>query len=147
MKRRQQGLSLLELLMVMALLALATAVLLPRWSHTGARGIQAQADSLRTALQTARLQAMASGRPQRFVWSPQTRQWRTAQTDGRIPDDIAVTLTYGQAMDGSAHEPAIEFKPDGLSSGGRLELRRGDRSEYLEVDWLTGQVQQGSTNR
>lgn len=147
MKRRQQGLSLLELLMVMALLALATAMLLPRWSRTGDQGVQAQADSLRNALQAARLQAMATGRVQRFVWNPQTRQWHTVQADGHIPDDIAVTMTYGQAIDGNTHEPAIEFKPDGMSTGGRLELRRGDRSDYLEIDWLTGQVQHGNTHR
>lgn len=141
MTRSSKGFSLLELVMVMAILALAVAVLLPRWQRAGVHGLRAQAKTLREAMQAAKLQAMASGETQHFRWNPSTREWQTAQASGKIPDDIEVRLTFGQDRRSATLDPKIDFSPDGLSTGGRLVLQRDGRTQQLDIDWLSGQVQ------
>lgn len=140
MMRSCKGFSLLELVMVMAVLALAVALLVPRWQRGGSHGLRAQAQILTEAMQAAKLQAMASGETQHFRWNPSTREWRTAQASGKVPDDIEVSLTFGQERKASKLDPKIDFSPDGLSTGGQLTLQRSGLTQQLEIDWLTGQV-------
>lgn len=141
MTRSGKGFSLLELVMVMAVLALAVALLLPRWQRAGSHGLHAQAQTLREAMQAAKLQAMASGETQHFRWNPKTREWQTAHASGKIQDDIEVRLTFGQERKAVALDSKIDFSPDGLSTGGRLILQRDDQVQQLDIDWLSGHVQ------
>lgn len=141
MTRSCKGFSLLELIMVMAVLALAVALLMPRWQRAGEHGLRAQAQILREAMDKAKLEAMASGESQHFRWNPGTREWQTAQTSGKIPDDIEVSLTFGQERRAATLDPKIDFSPDGLSTGGRLILQRDGQTQQLDIDWLSGQVQ------
>lgn len=141
MTRSCKGFSLLELVMVMAVLALAVALLAPRWQRAGENGLRAQAQTLSEALQAAKLQAMASGKTQHFRWNPSSREWQTAQAYGKIPDDIEVSLTFGQERSAAMLDPKIDFSPDGLSTGGRLVLQRSGQTQQLDIDWLSGQVQ------
>lgn len=127
--------------MVMAVLALAVALLVPRWQRAGPHGLRAQAQTLREAMGEAKLQAMASGETQHFRWNPSTREWQTAQASGKIPDDIEVSLTFGQERRAATLDPKIDFSPDGLSTGARLVLQRSGQTQQLDIDWLSGQVQ------
>ena len=79
MTRSCKGFSLLELVMVMAVLALAVAPLVPRWQRAGEHGLRSQAQILREAMDEAKLEAMASGETQHFRWNSKTREWQTAQ--------------------------------------------------------------------
>lgn len=142
MSHRVRGFSLLELVMVMAVLAVAALVLAPRWQHSRERGLRAQIEPIRAALQEAKLQAMASGRPQVFAWNPSTRVWTSGKSQGRISDDIQVAMTFGQERNTVPAQARIVFFADGLSTGGRLRFAGKNESRQLQVDWLTGQVRE-----
>ena len=142
MSPRVRGFSLLELVMVMAVLAVAALVLLPRWQHSRERGLRAQIEPIRAALQETKLQAMASGRPQVFAWNPSTRVWTSGKSQGRISDDIQVAMTFGQERNTVPAQACIVFFADGLSTGGRLRFAGKSESRQLQVDWLTGQVRE-----
>ena len=142
MSHRVRGFSLLELVMVMAVLAVAALVLLPRWQHSREPGLRAQIEPIRAALQEAKLQGMASGRPQVFTWNPGTRVWTSGKSQGRISDDIQVAMTFGQERNTVPAQARIVFFADGLSTGGRLRFADKIESRQLQVDWLTGQVRE-----
>lgn len=140
MMRRVKGFSLLELVMVMALIAVALLVLLPRWSAPGKGSMNATVHELVNALEECKLQAMASGKPQTFTWNPTTRQWHTPTRHGSIPEPMEVSLIYAKQSSRKAI-PSIEFSPHGRSTGARFTLRHAQQQRTLDVDWLTAQVQ------
>lgn len=140
MSQHPRGFSLLELVMVMAVLAVAALVLLPRWNGRHDRALAANIASIQGALQQAKLQAMASGKPQTFNWNPESRQWSVGPKSGQISANVQVIMTYGK-RDSRVPGPArIVFYPDGLSSGGTLQFSTHAQTTLLEVDWLTGQT-------
>lgn len=140
MSRPARGFSLLELVMVMAVLAVAALVLLPRWQNRQSRGLTTQVESIHHALQEAKLQAMASGKPQYFIWNPDTREWAVGATRGRVAANVQVVMTYGQIGNTSATPARIVFYPEGVSTGGRLRFYTQAQAAQLDVDWLTGQT-------
>lgn len=140
MMPRTKGFSLLELMLVMVLIAIAFAVLLPRWTGPSKGSLNSTVHDLVNALQECKLQAMTSGKLQTFVWNPATRQWRTATRQGNIPAPIEVSLIYAKDTTQSGREPSIDFSPDGRSTGARLSLQQGQQQRTLNVDWLTAQV-------
>lgn len=141
MMRRVKGFSLLELVMVMALIAVVLLVLLPRWSAPGKGTMNATVHELVNALEECKLQAMASGKPQTFTWNPTSRQWHTATRQGNIPEPIEVSLIYAKQANPMGQEPTIEFSPNGRSTGARFSLRHEQQQRILDIDWLTAQVQ------
>lgn len=141
MSPRKHGFSLLELVVVLALLAIALVVLLPRWQQGRSQGLASHVEQVREALQEAKLRAMASGQEQAFVWNPSTRVWSVGSTQGQIPSNVQIAMTFGQERQAQSLRPQIVFFADGLSTGGSLLFTTEGQSRQLEVDWLTGQVQ------
>lgn len=140
MNHSVRGFSLLELVMVMAVLAVAALVLLPRWQNRQNRGLTTQVESIHRALQEAKLQAMVSGKPQFFIWNPDTREWAVGSTSGRVDSNVQVVMIYGQTGNTLATPARIGFYPEGVSTGGRLRFTTQTHTTQLEVDWLTGQT-------
>jgi general secretion pathway protein H len=128
-------------MLVVTLIATALAVLLPRWHLAGQSGLREQAQALQAALQAAKLQAIATGQTQNFIWQPATRAWTMGKQHGQIASDIQVSMTYGQHATAERAAATIRFFPNGLSSGGRLRLLRGNGQAQLDVDWLSAEVQ------
>ena len=137
------GFTLVELLVVLAVLALVLAVVPP--SLTGvidnARFKNSQRD-LVSALRHARSRAINS---QQAVTVDINVKQGTVQVDGRqrtlsIPDDVALTLVTAEREQLSEYEGTIRFYPDGSSTGGQVRFRQEDRTWSIDVEWLTGRV-------
>ena len=138
MKRNTHGISLLELLMVLVLIAVALSILLPQAIRLTQSPLHAHVQELRQALSECKLQAMTSGKAQTFVWTPATRIWLTPTRQGRIDPKIAVHFTGAQLA--PSNGAVIIFSPDGKSSGGRFELQYKFHTQRLDVDWLSAQT-------
>ena len=137
------GFTLLELLVALAILALALAVIPPSLSGAidGARFKSTQRD-LVSALRHARSRAVNT---QQAASVDINVKQGTLQVAGRqrtlsIPDDVALTLVTAQREQLSAYEGAIRFYPDGSSTGGQVRFSRDDQVWSINVDWLTGRV-------
>jgi len=140
--KRARGLSLLELLVVVALMAalagIAAAVIgraLP------GRELRAAAATVADELRFARARAIASGREQVFRLDVDTRAWRGAgERSGQLPAAITLDATTARGQAPAAREAAFRFFPDGASTGGRVVLKRGEAAWRVDVAWLTGEV-------
>jgi len=130
---RPSGFTLLEMLVVLAVLGLAATVVLTSLPPRSVRAeVRAGAAALAGGLRMARGQAIATDRPVAVVLDPAARMFRVgAGRIIRLPDRLAMSAT----------RPAIVFAPDGSSSGGRIDLAGGTVHVQLDVSWLTGRVQ------
>jgi general secretion pathway protein H len=107
--------------------------------------LKASARQIGSNLRYARAQAIATGQPQRFTIDPARHTWQAPkQHHGQIPPKLAIDFTgarEAQADRGQSREGAIEFFPDGASTGGRIRLSAGKAAWDVDVGWLTGQVE------
>ena len=141
----QRGFTLLEIVLVMAIIALAS-VLAAAAMTGGFKGMQlkASAKEIASNLRYTRTQAIATGQPQRFVIDPAKHAWQAPNAHhGSIPAKLGIEFTgarEAQANGTPAGEGAIEFFPDGAATGGRIRLTAGSAAWDIDVAWLTGQV-------
>lgn len=131
------GFTLLELLVVIALMAVALGVLGVGLGQgmAAARERQALGDIV-GALRQARTQSVLSGQPRQVRFDLAGHRYQApGQAPGHWPADLGLQLTT--AADLGA---AVAFFPDGSSTGGHLLLQRGTRQWRIDVGWLTGSV-------
>ncbi len=134
--------SLLELLLVMALVALAGTLAVAAYSG-GLDGVRMRgsAKEIAAQLRYTRAQAIASGQMQRFEIDPQQRRWRAAGArQGRVPDAVEIGFIGAREVQPGPGTGAIVFFEDGGSTGGRVRLASGGAVWQVDVAWLTGEV-------
>ena len=139
---RQRGASLLEMLLVIALIAAAS--LLAAAAFTGGfKGMQLRSTAKEVAAQVryTRTQAIATGQSQRFVIDPQARRWQAPNgRSGEIPASLGIVFTGAREVRPSEGEGAIMFFADGAATGGRIRLTLERAAWDIDVAWLTGEV-------
>ncbi len=143
---RTDGFTLLELLVVLAVVALMTAIAAPRFAAAlpGAE-LDSGARKLAAGLREARSMAVSTNRAVPFT----LRGGANLYTIGRggesrqLPGKLAITLVTGSREITGANQGSIRFFPDGSSTGGRIELKGAGGKRSIEVDWLTGRIRLG----
>jgi general secretion pathway protein H len=138
----QSGFTLVEMLVVLSLLAIATAVSLPyaRASLEG-RQFDGTVQQLTVFLRNAQASALANGRDVEVRYNAKTRLFDSSehQASVLISNDVTLSLL------------SIEnrVKPDGASyiffatggnSGGQIDLKRGNETKSIKLNWLTGSI-------
>lgn len=140
--RHQRGFTLVELVVVLALLALAYGLAAPALTRAvGGGELRVAMGELALALNQARAGAVVGGAPQRFTVDGLAGAYGQGQARRALPASLTIAAAVPDALRSSAHVAAIDFFPDGSSTGGRIVVsaRDGGRSA-LAVDWLTGRV-------
>lgn len=141
-RRAVAGVSLLEMLLVIALIAAAS--LLAAAAFTGGlKGMQlrSSAKEIAAQLRYTRTQAIARGQPQRFVIDPQARRWQAPNDrSGEIPASLGIVFTGAREVQPTRGEGAIMFFADGAATGGRIRLSLDRAAWDIDVAWLTGEV-------
>lgn len=139
---RARGFSLLEMLLVMAIIAFAG--LLAASAMTGGfDGIRLRSASsdIAAQLRFTRAQAIATGRRQDFSIDPHAHTWAAPkERHGKLPKQLGIDFYGAREVQPSANEGGIAFFPDGASTGGRIRLSAKKAVRDIEVAWLTGQV-------
>jgi general secretion pathway protein H len=150
-RRPSSGFSLLEMLLVMALIAVATLLAMSAFGG-GMQGmaLRGGAKELAAQFRFARAVAISSGEPQDVVIDPQARRWEGAKgRTGELPAGGEIVFTGARASlfeDGLAEggKGAVRFFPDGAATGGRVRLLAGEAGKRggwdVDVGWLTGEV-------
>ena len=139
---RARGMSLLELMIVVALIATLAGIgamvigrsLPGRELHDAARTVAGE-------LRFARARAIATGRPQVFVIDVNTRSWQGADDrQGTLPEGLDVVATTALEERPARDQAAVRFFPEGAATGGRIVIKRGEAAWRVDVAWLTGEV-------
>lgn len=138
MPARQRGFTLLEMLVVIVLISIA-AGLVGFGLQQGLRAAKERqaVGQIVEALRSTRARAIVGGTTESTVFDLRDLSF---QAPGRPkkhwPAELQVTLHTAEQA-GSA----VDFYPDGSSTGGNVLLVNGSRRWRIDIGWLTGSVQ------
>lgn len=149
----ESGFTLLEMVCVLALIAMMAAVLLPFIPHQTSRSrLQAYALQIATLLKADRNAAIRRGVDVSTLVDAGGRSIRSGASAQviRIPDDVRFDALLPQTCNRRAALSTISFFASGMSCGGAIALARLDAGYEIRVNWLTGRIeivpQNSSTN-
>jgi len=140
---RQRGVTLLELLIVLAIMALVAGIALPLLGNgVSTTELRSSARQLAAGLRAARTEALAQRRETFLVLDVAGKRFKVDQDprEHKLPAGIELKLFTAQNDLVDATTGAIRFFPDGGSNGGRITVAAGTRKYEVDVDWLTGRV-------
>lgn len=135
---------MLEMVCVLAIIALMSAVLLPLIPRETSRSrLQAYALQAATLLKTDRDAAIRRHINVATLVDAADRAIRSgvSQTTIRVPDDVRFDAVLPQTCQRQAALSTIRFFSDGTSCGGTIVLTRFDAGYEVRVNWLTGRVE------
>ncbi|MCX5780610.1 MAG: GspH/FimT family pseudopilin [Firmicutes bacterium] len=140
--RNNKGFTLIEIIAVLALMALAIGMAMPIFAKTLV-SVQLQTDAQKMAslLRMTRQQAMTSGQPKTVVFYPASGKYKVnGSTSYYLHPGIgfigATTFTTKQGG-----QPICGFSPTGVpSSGGTVTLGNGYERRYVIVNPVAGRV-------
>jgi general secretion pathway protein H len=134
--RRDPGFTLIEVVIVLAIIGLSLAMILPLVSrHATGAALNAATAEIRAALRGARSTAIVEDRPVVFQGDPGGGYWLDRNhfalplMNGTQP--LRVAIAGGER---------ISFYPSGGSSGGRIFVSSGSAEREISVDTLTGRA-------
>jgi len=143
-RHASSGVSLLELLIVLSIMAILAAVVLPLLggSSVSTAELKSAARQVAAGLRVARSEALASRQETRLVLDLEQRTFRIDRDSyvHTLPKPIEVKLFTAQSDLVNDRVGAIRFFADGGSNGGRVTLAAGPRKYDIDIDWLTGRV-------
>ena len=144
---RPAGFTLLEMLVVITVMGLAMLAA-PRVGGAWADGARDRAavQELGSGLSRARFMAVAMRSPVEVLFNLKERTWRTspAGPKGRLPDVEISVLGIDGATVRDASTSAIQFYPDGGSSGGTILIdmpTSQGKPTRVATDWLSGRIE------
>jgi general secretion pathway protein H len=143
-KACERGFTLLEMVCVIALVAMVAAVLLPLVPRNTSRArLQGYAIEAASLLKADRNVAIRRGTEVSTLVDATSRAIRSGATAQliRIPDDVRFEALLPQSCRQRAALSTISFFADGMSCGGAIALTRLDNSYEIRVNWLTGRVE------
>jgi general secretion pathway protein H len=140
----ERGFTLLEMVCVLAIVAMLAAVLLPLVPRQTSRSrLQAYALQMATLLKTDRNAAIRRGTDVATFVDAGSRSLRSGVTleTVRVPDDVRFQALLPQTCRQRATLSTIDFFANGMSCGGAITLTRLDAGYEVRVNWLTGRVE------
>jgi len=143
-KACERGFTLLEMVCVIALVAMVAAVLLPLVPRNTSRArLQGYAIEAASLLKADRNVAIRRGTEVSTLVDATSRAIRSGATAQliRIPDDVRFEALLPQSCRQRAALSTISFFADGMNCGGAIALTRLDSSYEIRVNWLTGRVE------
>jgi general secretion pathway protein H len=145
----ERGFTLLEMVCVLALIAMMAAVLLPFIPHQTSRSrLQAYALQAAAVLKEDRNAAIRRGIGVATLVDTGSRLIRSGATADmiRIPDDVRFEALLPRTCNRRDSLSTISFFASGMSCGGAIALTRLDVGYEVRVNWLTGRVEIVSRN-
>ena len=138
-----RGVSLVELLVVMAIVGMVATMSLPAVNRARSSvGFASDVRLLKAELHAARQSALSSRSPvvvKIILVTPGfTGPGHQAPVYLSYVDQVVVRAPVGEDGEGE-----IRFWPDGSSSGAEILLKSATSSRLVTVDWLTGAVSSG----
>jgi general secretion pathway protein H len=137
-RNTSDGFTLMEMLVVLAIIALTAAIALPS-INTKKREIDIASASIENLLAEARLSAIS-----KHVVADVTFEKAAKSFVGfdrkhavQLGPDVSAIIVTGKREDGL---PRFSFLPDGTSSGGEISLQQGQTVRTIQISWLSGKI-------
>jgi len=140
--QRHHGFSLIEMLIVLAIVAMVAAVSMPYARQSGERReLDMAVIRIAAQLRMAQMAAQAKQSEQWVAVDTKARRVTSSASPDKIELPATVTIEVTAALDGIRNDTGeIRFFPDGGSTGGKLRFQQGQYTRGLAVNWLTGAV-------
>lgn len=141
-RRGDGGFTLIELVIVLAVLGLAAALVVGRGNPVSpATQARAAARELAGALRVARADALTTNRSESLTLDLANHFYQVGrQAPQPLPGDLGLGLLTSRGEVVADTVGQLRFDPDGGASGGRVTIAGGDRIWWVGVDWLSGRV-------
>lgn len=139
---RAPGFTLFEVLVVLAIIGLMTAVVAPVLFR-GLAGTQARAVAyeIAAALRAARGEALAENADVAVMFDLSRNAYAVERSPARaVREGVAIELYAADIEQVDAFTGGIRFFPDGSATGGQVTIGDGLARYHVDVDWLTGRV-------
>lgn len=141
---QQQGFTIIELLVVMAIAVMAMAVVGPNLSGgVTSTKFKAAIKDVASGLRYARNQAITQTEEAVFFLDVDEHFYTVTGRKKHYPLPEAVRLVLETAeseLEEDGRGGNIRFFPDGSSTGGRIILEANEQKRLVDINWLTGQV-------
>ena len=139
---RDDGFTLVEMLVVLGLVAMLLLISLPYSTSSGeGRKLDAAAQIIAAKLRETQTSSLSSNRERSLTLD--IGKGMLVQTDPdrifEIPKGITLSIVTSdnEILDETG---AIRFFPDGGSTGGRIILSKGENRREITINWLTGGI-------
>ncbi len=145
----ERGFTLLEMVCVLAVIAMLAAVLLPLIPRQTSRSrLEAYAVQTATLLKADRSAAIRRRSDVATLVDATTRSIHSGATAAMIsiPEDVHFDALLPHTCRQRAALSTISFFADGMSCGGTIALSRLDTGYEVRVNWLTGRIEIVSRN-
>jgi general secretion pathway protein H len=140
--RRQRGFTLLEMIVVLMIIAMAATLL--GTSIVGRLDgvkVATAARDLTAALRYTRSQAILQRKEQYLEVDLEHRSYLApGRAAVQLPQSLELKLLTASSEVSSDKVGRIRFFSDGGSTGGRVTLIAGERAWKVNVSWLTGEI-------
>ena len=140
----EEGFTLLEMVCIVAIIAMLTAVLLPNIPRNTSRPrLEAYALETASLLKADRTAAIRHRVQIATQIDAGARSLRSGSTGRilRIPEDVALEAILPNRCNDRPALSTISFFPTGMSCGGTVTLSRLSTRFEIRVNWLTGGVE------
>lgn len=142
---REDGFSMVEMLVVLTIIGVASAIALPNLMPRSVNSPERQTAAAMQLAQTARMRAISSGKPVSIVIDSQSNDVRLEPGTEvlKLPPSISMEAVVGRDSKTTVDRGSITFFTNGGATGGQITF--GDKSgrrSALRVDWLTGAMKE-----
>jgi general secretion pathway protein H len=141
----EAGFTLIEMLVVLVILALAASAAVPLLSG-GSEGLRLQiaASELAAAFRVTRSAAIMRHAETTLLIDVDRRTFKSSVVAQRsFAADIEARLTFASGIGSAPSNGGFQFFPDGSSTGGDVVLSLHGKQTRLCINWLTGEVLMG----
>lgn len=138
---RATGFTLIEILVVLTIVALALAIVVPSISNSMSVSVHDIARDMQISLRQTRAKAVSEQQSSLFWINTQRHEYLTHKGKVKAFSETIQIHTKVAASEVQGAQAGVRFFPDGSSTGGRLTLNDlADVSVQIDIDWLTGRV-------
>jgi len=138
----EAGFTLLEIMVVLALIAIAASIAMPLIGRPSDRlRLQSMVGDIISAMRLTREAAILRNAETSLVVDVDRRTVRSsAGRSFSLAPDVIAKLEFAAPERAADTIGGFRFYPDGSSTGGSLMLSLPDRQEKICVQWLTGEA-------